>query len=910
MSNVGNLNRTLLPRNSRLTIALLAIVASLSTPGRAKLAVTWDFTKGTHGWQGNQHVKGLAVTGEGLAFESIGNDPWVEGPAVDLPGAGMTRVSVRMKSDVDPGGELFYGRVFQAGRSVRFPVKSDGQWHDYSLLIPDPLGPGTRFRLDPAAGVGHIGIASIEVETLASIQPPSFERPQRPSSTAAEALSARTGELTLEHYRGGWGNFIVKVNGTEMAAGYQAELIGVILNDQPQWLPLRQADFACARGLDGEIICRAVLKDTAGARWQVTRRFRAGTRAGTLSVEIEFTVDKDREIICLPWLTLFPGLGTFGERKTQGLLAGLEYLDEEPSSSAADITTPEHVRRAPDPVKITFPLMAVAQDDRYVGLIWEPSDMVAPVFDSPDRIFNSGAHVMALTAPAVGERRFENSLAAHTSFTLQANQPLKTRATIIGGSGRTIVPAVQKYVELHASPEVPELKGGFDAAVSLLAHGWLDSAINEGGLFRHALWGDNFRAGPAADAVMYMDWLANHVQEHSLAGRLGEGCDLALRRLPPVQPYSSAVSHTRTPTAPFIFGQVHAYVEQRKAEAQNLLKHFDEQGIKLYQPGKVDYGKTHFARHANGLAGVDVVRILEAATLSADPQLIEQGLALLDQQTALYANTVPRGAQTWEVPLHTPDILASAHLVKAYTLGYLLSGKQEHLDQARYWAWTGVPFVYLVNPTAGAIGPYATIAVLGATNWRAPVWFGRPVQWCGLVYCSALHLLSQYDKEGPWETIAKGITVAGLQMTWPVADTKRQGLLPDVFELTAQLRDGPAINPGTVQAHVPELFGKGTLYDVRRLSKRNWFLHAPCSIRDLRETNDSIAFTVDGWGRKRFYVLLSGIERRPASLTIRPPAEGARAPVIEDFARMDFQPPQHLLVITLEGPSEVQLRLL
>ena len=174
--------------------------------------------------------------------------------------------------------------------------------------------------------------------------------------------------------------------------------------------------------------------------------------------------------------------------------------------------------------------------------------------------------------------------------------------------------------------------------------------------------------------------------------------------MPPGQPYSSTVSHTRTPTALSAFGDVFSYVEQRKAEAQSLLQQFDDQGIKLYRPGKVDYGKTHFAQHANGLAGVDVVRILEAATLSADSSLIEQGLALLDKQTALYANTVPRGAQTWEVPLHTPDVLASAHLVKAYTLGYMISGKPEYLDQARYWAWTGVPFVYLINPTDGASG--------------------------------------------------------------------------------------------------------------------------------------------------------------------------------------------------------------
>ncbi|MCU0917244.1 MAG: hypothetical protein MUC88_22175, partial [Planctomycetes bacterium] len=766
------------------------------------MVTTWDFTQGSQLWHGNKHVQSLSATAEGLAFTSIGNDPWIEGPAVDLPGDGRTRVRVRMKSEADPGGELFYGRVFQAGHSVRFTVKNDGQWHEYSLLIPDPLGAGTRFRLDPAAGAGRIVVGSISVETVAVIPPPAFEVPRRPARTAAAPLAAASGTLHLEHDRSGWGDFVVKVNDREMAAGYHGELIGLVFDDKPQWLALGKADFTCERGTGGEIVCRALLQDGDKGRWQVTRRFAAGPRPGTITVETQFVVDKDRQVVHLPWLTLFPGLGIFGPRKAQGLFAGLEYLDDEPSSSEADITTAEHIRRVPDPVKVTFPLLAIAHDGRYVGLMWEPSGMVAAVFDSPDRVFGSQAHVMALTAPAVGENRFENALAAHTPFVLRANQPLRVQATILGGNGASIVPAVQKYVELRGLPAVPAFPGGFDAVVNLLAHGWLDSAINEGGLFRHAVWGDSFRAGPAADALMYMDWLANQTSDRALADRLIRGRDLGRGKLPPGQPYSSAVSHTRTPTAPFVFGSVVAYVRQRKAEADSLLRHFDENGIKLYQPGKVDYGTTHFARHANGLGGADVVHILEAATLSADPQLIGQGLALLDKQTALYANTVPRGAQTWEVPLHTPDVLASAHLVKAYTLGYLLSGRSEHLEQARYWAWTGIPFVYFVNPTEGEIGPYATIAVLGATNWKAPVWFGRPVQWCGLVYASALHLLSQYDREGPWETIATGITAAGLQMTWPVGDAKRQGLLPDVFELHAQLRDGPAINPGTTQTHV------------------------------------------------------------------------------------------------------------
>ena len=218
------------------------------------------------------------------------------------------------------------------------------------------------------------------------------------------------------------------------------------------------------------------------------------------------------------------------------------------------------------------------------------------------------------------------------------------------------------------------------------------------------------------------------------------------------------------------------------------------------------------------------------------------GLSLLDRILALYENTVPRGAQTWEVPLHTPDILASAYMLKCCMLGYEMTGNGEYLEKAEYWAWTGVPFVYLVSPTSGAIGEYATTPVLGATNWEAPVWIGLPVQWCGLVYRTWLHALAKYKPDGPWEQIARGITLTGLNMSWPESDGERQGLLPDIFNLDSQHRDGPAINPGTVQAGLPEAFGLPGMYEFKRLPALGWFLHVPCAIEDIQEETRGIAF--------------------------------------------------------------------
>ncbi len=872
-----------------------------------KVVAEWDFSKGTLGWTGNNRIENLSSSSEGLLVKSTGQDPWIEGPVIDLPAKKIIRLTIRMKSSADASAELFYGKTFRAGHSVRFTTRNDGRWHDYSVVVREKLGRGTRFRLDPCTGPGQITVAFIKMEAIGEITLPFLEQPKKPERIISRGTSVESGSMEFEQYGDKWGNYVVKVNGSEMAAGYDCELIGIVFDESPEWLNLRDAKVTFESKQAGEFISKAVIKDSRGAEWEIQRSIRPAKQQGTLIIETQLRVNKDRDIVHIPWLTIFPGLGTFGERKYQGLFAGVEYLSDEPSSSTADIETPEHVRRIPEPVKITFPLMAVAHNANYIGVIWEPSDMVAATFDSPDRIYNSGAHIMALSGPAVGELRFENGFAAHTPLGLEANKRLKVSMLIIGGEGKTVIPAVKQYAVLKGLPDVPKLEGGFEAAVNLLAHGWLDSQINHDGLFRHAVWGNNFPPTQAADAAAFIDWLNNHCNDKTLSERLNGAKYQTLRKISSGQPFSSSVGHAHLPTAPFIFGCTYEFVRQRYRGALGLLRNFDEDGIKIYSSGKTDYSRTHFAKHANGLSGRDMVGILEGAVLSGDKELISKTLKLLDKQTELYGETVPRGAQTWEVPLHTPDILASAHMVKAYTLGYIISGREKYLEQARYWAWTGVPFVYLYPPTSGRVGSYSTIAVLGATNWRAPLWLGRPVQWCGLVYCSALQMLSEYDKKGPWGKIAKGITATGLQMSWPVTDKERQGLLPDFFDLEGQTGAGPAINPGTVQAHIAELYNKGKIYDVKKLHERDWFIHAPCAISDVREDNRSVTFGADGWGGKQYNVLVSGINQQPRDVQVRQVVSKSVKSSDFESAEKEFHGEYGNLVITIRGKSEVRI---
>ena len=662
------------------------------------------------------------------------------------------------------------------------------------------------------------------------------------------------------------GAFDVRVAGKLMALGQSGPMLGYVAGGQVRWFGLASATNA-KRTLTAQRKSVQVSlegRDADGAVWKIQQLFSPGPIAGAIDIRTEVAVNQDRSVAFLPMLMIFPGAGAFGAAKGQGLLAGLEYLDDEPSSSEADVIGPASKRQVPDNLKITFPLMAIQHKGRYLALTWETQADISAVFDSPDRLFGSGGHVMGLIFPGSdGKNREEGSLLPRVSQVLRANQPLVLRATLLGGVGDSVVPPVEQYVALRGLPPLPGANIDLQKYVPLAAGGWLNSKIREGSLFRHAVAGDHFKLGRAADAALWMDWLANQSGQPILAGRLQETAKDALASIPPPDLNFADIGHVRYPVAALVYGHVAENTAHARQVGQQALGGFEADGSVRYHPqaGGPDYAKTHFTNEADGLTSRAVADLLDAAAFCGDHELLDAALARLRAMDK-FSHGVPRGAQTWECPLHTPDILASAHLVRAYTLGYELTGDREFLEQARYWAWTGVPFVYLVNPTPRPIGLYGTIAVFGATGWRAPVWMGLPVQWCGLVYADALYRLIRDDPKGPWKQLADGITLSGIQQSWPSENRDQQGLLPDSFVLRPQKRNGPAINPATLEACAAHLFNYPA-YDFWSFRKNSLRVHAPGEIKRAKEGAGRVSFEVETWVKAPCYVLVNGLAQKP-----------------------------------------------
>ncbi len=795
---------------------------ALAQPGQG---LTIDFTQKAQAlkWRPAHDIQAIEPTVGGLLVRVLGDDPYLIGPRITPPGGNQPLLgTIRLKSTTGGTGQIFYFTDLNGTterNSVRFEVPA-GDWHTARVRLP-ALPWGTRFRLDPP-GNGDCIFASIHLEARKDLQLPVW--PALPLDASPRDLTHQieNGEAVLR-VGTGWDHWQLELGGRLLARGHRAGLVGhqIMVQGKPEveWMPLSPDYFANQKDPEGNLTTKGTWKDRDGCLWTLERTYNRA-KEGSFRFTTRLSVDQPRKLVWLPALMVVAGIrtteGKLNPEKTQALLAGVEYLENEPSSSQADITGPAHQRRVPDPVKWTMPLMAWQQGKQWLSVSWKENPAWTPVFDTPDRTLKTGGHLLGMILPGSDPGiRGDGDLLPFAGIPIPAHQNILLEATLSAGTGENLSGAIRNHLKQHPLPKLAT-KPKLAEYAELATLGWLDSGLSgEAGTFRHAVMGNLMGPQPASDAAWMLEWLAKKQPDQELGKRALDYSAQAWSRVDRAGRYHSMVGHLREPVAVFLGDEadLRSGMEQASRRFNQLLSRFDQDGVIRYRGNHpADLARTQANHEANGLAARVLVDLLHAAAVSGESSLVEKALSKVGSLTR-YRNTVPRGAQTWEVPLHTPDLLASAHLVEVYRLAHELTGDHRYLEQAIDWAWTGVPFIYLRAPTAGPIGEYSTIAVLGATHYEAPVWIGLPVQWCGLVYADAIARLARHDPTGPWKQLASGITLTAMQQVYPKGTT-RQGLLPDSFSLRSQIRNPADINPGTLQPLAMRLLANAWTYDT------------------------------------------------------------------------------------------------
>lgn len=510
-------------------------------------------------------------------------------------------------------------------------------------------------------------------------------------------------------------------------------------------------------------------KDKANGNWRFQLVLTLSKNSETIKAEYLLSCDKDRQVLLFEGPLLYAGEGSFGEAKDEALFPGLEWLvDGERSSSSLDIAEehPDRIRYVPHPNKITIPLMSVFNKGICLALLWDPyqkwdgtNDRPSAVFASPDWFEGRNAHLMGLFLPSVPQWVKENQRIASTPYQLAKGKNLVLRAYIYAtSSAKDALSAMDKWFALFGVPApMPIPRGSYLKEIEFSMNAYLHSLW----VPEEEQWWTTKGAGPL---------LSNKGRPSSFLYDLYQGyllspskdvrtqCKEMIDRM--TKKYNMEISGD---DLGFTFDEPVRSLKGMAMLAINLLNQQWEDGSWRFYANRLgtgvfegyDYRQLgpHNAVEV-GTCAYNAWQILRYARMSGDKKLLEAGLKALEFMKRF---SVPRAAQVWEVPVHTPDVLAASDAVDAYIEGYRATGNKDYLEEAKKWARRGLPFIYMWNEAKFPFMRYASIPVFGASLYQGS-WFGRPVQWNGLRYAYALLKLWDYDQSFPWKTVAEGIT--------------------------------------------------------------------------------------------------------------------------------------------------------
>ena len=900
----------------------LSVSLALAVPlcAAAQGVVLGDFTQSGNGWRAANHMTDVEVSEKGTSFMVTNNDPWFLGPKVAIPAApeGATKVRFTVTCEPTPcaGSWEVYHDLEGKGYDERkkFALRACGSAPYTQFVIDMPVNGFAAvngcFRIDPPAVIG--GRFTIKSFTAEIIKPLWSYRPAPPPELVlpADAITLEGEGWRLCHDPVRMGAFRYESHG-KTVEGNSGETCVALGKDNVPYSIDWSAIKATSKRTKNGFTMTAETRDAEGRLWRMTRSFAKAEENRALAILTKYACDETK-VLHVPYLTLFADRASNG-RKHQAMLAGLEYLDDEPSSSTKDIRMPEANRLIPAIHRITAPFAVLTDEKAWLAAKWgmPRKQQYSVVFDTPDRQFKSGGHLLAFWFPAVGKARPESELDIYCAEPYSGgSQTVILRA----GDGATVADALDAVVrQLPARDRIDAVD-----TLGLLSHGWLDSKLRDGTKVSHAV---GFHLNQASDAPALMKWLAAQIARRpnpdtALVKRLRETADAMFADVKPGDIGKVCVSHIQRPVSPLLAGDINAWIAARDARLRAGTKSLADGYRAWKKPGpnaKYDYGETLGADDCNGYTAMALEELLIDATWSGDEAEIAKALAALDKALDRYKGTVPRGAQPWEMPLHTPDIIASGLMVRCCALGYLLKPNAKYLKEARYWAYTGLSMVYLVRPHftypegAEPFGCYATCGVMGATQWDLVSWMGRPVQWCGLVYSAALYdyirLCNPKEAEF-WRSLADGIVASGVRQSHPKDEPDRQGLLPDSVYLEGQTRNPPAINPGDVQENLAEML-KSPYYALRAFpvaTERDppVLLHMAGDATMLARHGNVLSCSADAWPETESRLVLTRISVvASASLNGKPLA-------------CAYDPARRIAVVTLpakaKGTVEVETK--
>ncbi len=610
-----------------------------------------------------------------------------------------------------------------------------------------------------------------------------------------------------------------------------------------------------------------VVMASDGEAFDVKTTYRPHRTTPRIDVACELTARADVGLAKFVGPGLRPGDHAYGAEKDFAIFPGLEDLTaDERSSSTRDLVPPLNDRRRPEPYKIAAPIMAVEGQGSLAALLWDANQEWADGHRRPGVEFNvpppgswQDYSEMRLRAPGSHGWTPEGGPATTYPLEMTTGQTIRLEATLVldhksrypknhmvhgPHDGALVLQAIDHYTDVYGLPEPSLQPRTWDEQRALSREAYLETVWSEDppGWKSHtaAESETNLKITP-----ILLHEIAQGVDAETEA-ELKRRIDLVTERALDEDGVGALLSSNRFFLPAFV-GHVPEGLKQYKARALGVMAS-REDGLWVWRTNSRKHRTLGVqGTHTLGQAAFPSLCSLWAARYTGDPEIIGQALDAIRQMEQY---EIPRGSSMWECPQYQPDLLAAALAIKAYVEAHRITGDESHIDHARYWAWTGLPFLYLWDMDDYPTMRYNSIGVVGSTFFTHS-WIGRPVVWMGLDYAIAIEELAEHDDSQPWLTIAQGITNSAMWQQMEEGEFK--GLVPDSWEMETNTPNPSYINPVAVLHSEYRLRGMSPHMRCARIDEET----GPVFINAVADVSKVQGAPSDG--RLRFY--LRGLPR-------------------------------------------------
>ncbi|MBW8016202.1 MAG: hypothetical protein FVQ82_08450 [Planctomycetes bacterium] len=633
------------------------------------------------------------------------------------------------------------------------------------------------------------------------------------------------------------------------------------------------------------------LVDDDNVTWSFAYTFELEADKSNIKTNYQAFANNNRQLLYFQGPDLYAGEGSFGSSKDLAIFPGLEYLQaEEQSSSTRDmanfITFHKNAvgnRYVPHPHKITMPLMGLEQNNGLIGLMWDPlqkwgGDYTRPAarFASPNYIEKQENHLMGLFLPSVPDFVPENDDAASSPYPLTANSQVTLEAYIVAQAPGEVLDMLDQYYAIFGMPEkIDDLSITYEEALEWGRVGYMET-IYDPATNGIRLW-EQSPSYPAPGAIATLFRLSLDITDPAKKKVIRDRVDVMVNRALsnegvrgltdwldgrhfPFDTKFPAGCLLRTHMLPFYIGYLEEGIAAWKTRVYEELINTQRLDGTWEYAGDMRKDIRQGDDIVSGTIAELVGGLLKYARITGDKKAFDAGMKGLEVMNSFI---VPRGQNTWEVSKYTPDIQAAGLSVWGNLEAYEITGDQKYIEKAKYWAKTGVPFIYHWEQPGLNVMKYSTIPVFGATWYDFIDWLARPVQWCGLPLGYNMIKLAEYDQSFPWKILGEGIMDGAIQQMLFVVNEK-PGLYADWIQFV-----GPYISGGSAwepEGYMKAIFlsqGQGVEVDTKVLHAGDRRVHVSTGgvlkSAELVKTDRGVSFELEYPAGETSYAVVAGL---------------------------------------------------